>query len=426
MYNILVVYWNNTYPVRTSVMDHLYCFGRYSDHRVHYLNLDSCEAVPSYVERFPFDLIVFHDLFFCGRWGGRELFDRLKQKAAPLKNSHAVKIAIPQDEFIHTDLLCEFINEFSIQHVFSVAPESEWPKIYENVNRERVRIHLVLTGYLDDLTVRRIERLAAAKDTREIDIGYRAGGSNWRQAAWFGRHGLLKIQIADRFNERAPDFALKTDISTRSEDTFLGDDWYRFLLRCKYNVGVEGGASILDRDGNLRAKTLAYVHEHPQASLEEIERNCLSGQEGTLSLFALSPRHLESCAARTCQILVEGVYNGVLSPGIHYLELKKDFSNLEAVLAEVKSDQKSQMIVERAYQDIVRSGRYSYRSFVKEVIETSLQKRTPVLSPSRGSLMYRRSVVNDHRSWAYLILQSWTRELKAQLRPARDWARSWL
>ena len=30
------------------------------------------------------------------------------------------------------------IREFGIDHVFSVAPESEWPLIYDGVDRERV------------------------------------------------------------------------------------------------------------------------------------------------------------------------------------------------------------------------------------------------------------------------------------------------
>src|SRR5207253_10653553 len=116
------------------------------------------------------------------------------------KHLNAVKAVLPQDEFLNTDLLCEFINEFGIDCVFSVAPESEWPTIYPNVDRRKVKFVNVLTGYLDEATVGRINRLNAANQTRTIDVGYRA----LREAAALGRHGLLKSQICDLFAEHAP------------------------------------------------------------------------------------------------------------------------------------------------------------------------------------------------------------------------------
>ena len=55
-------------------------------------------------------------------------------------------------------------------------------------------------------------------------------------------------------------------------------------------------------------------------------------EDGRLQLFAISPRHLEACATRTCQVLVEGEYSGVLRPGEHYIPVRKDLSNLDDVL----------------------------------------------------------------------------------------------
>lgn len=368
MYNILVVYWNNMPSMRITTHDHLYCFERYLNHNIYYLNLED-QSFPVLEGGGDFDLIIFHDLFFCGRWGGPPLFNKFREKCAVLKDHPAVKIAVPQDEFISADLLCEFINEFDVRVVFSVTPESEWPKVYRDIDRDRVKLYCVLTGYLDDNTLGRISALAQeAPSDRPIDIGYRAGGRNWRQASWLGRHGILKIEIADRFNAAAPLHHVSTDISTRSEDTFIGEDWYHFLLRQKYTIGLEGGASILDWDGTLRVKTLEYVERNPEASLEQIERECFPGLDGTLALFALSPRHLEACATRSCQILIEGEFNGVLEPWRHYIPLKRDFSDLDEVLEIVRRDELREKIVEQAYQDVVASGRYTYRAFARFVI----------------------------------------------------------
>ena len=46
------------------------------------------------------------------------------------------------------DLLCDLINDLGVDYVFSVAPESEWPKLYRTVDFRRVRFE-ALTGYLD-------------------------------------------------------------------------------------------------------------------------------------------------------------------------------------------------------------------------------------------------------------------------------------
>src|SRR6185369_9471689 len=96
------------------------------------------------------------------------------------------------------------------------------------------------------------------------------------------------------------------------------------------------------------------------------------GLDGGLRYVAISPRHLEACATRTCQVLVEGKYNDVLVPGRHYLELKRDFSNLEQVLDAIQRDDLRQEITEQAFRDIVASGNYTYRSFVEHVLEEAV------------------------------------------------------
>jgi hypothetical protein len=382
--NILVVYWDNMPSMRVTTEDHLRCFERYLPHYCYYLNIDG-DHLPAWTHQIEFDLIVFHDLFFCGRWGGRSLFEKLCSKINFLKTSRAIKIAVPQDEFISADLLCEFIVAFGIEAVFSVAPVSEWPKIYREVDREKVKLYCVLTGYLDDATQVRIETIVAKNPQRTIEIGYRAGGRSWRQAAWLGRHGVLKIEIADRFERAAPKFGIETDISTRSSDTFMGDAWYEFMARIKYTIGLEGGASVLDWDGSVRVKTLSYVEQHPDATFEEIESECFPGLDGQFALFALSPRHLEACGTRTCQILIEGDYNGVLKPWKHYLPLNRDFSNIDEILRIVQEDSQRQTIIEAAYSDIVSSGRYTYRGFAEFLIQQAVRIDPSRLDSPHGS-----------------------------------------
>jgi hypothetical protein len=402
MANILILYDYRQYPVRATVRDHLYSFKKYSSHRCFYLNVGMCE-IPWYVKKISWDLIIFHTIFLSSRWT-RELFVRNTEKVRFLKYSNAIKVALPQDEFLNTDLVCDFINEFGIDHVFSVASEAEWPVIYRTVDSQKVKFHKVLTGYMDDSLINKVSRIAKSMPVeRPIDIGYRA----YRAAFWLGQHGALKWLVADVFKEKAPQRGLVVDISTRDEDVIPGDNWYRFLLRCKYQLGVEGGASILDWDGTYRKKTEEYLAQHPQATFEEVEKACFPGAEGSLRLHAISPRHFECCLTKTCQVLVEGDYDGVLAPGKHYIELKRDFSNLDEVLDIIARDELRGEITARAWQDIVESRNYTYRGFVDYVIKESLgrvalRSRSPILA-IWNFIVYYWALLEDEGTWFYMI-----------------------
>jgi hypothetical protein len=416
--NILVVYVMNKYPMRATLWDQLYCFRHYSEHNCFYLNL-SVRSVPWYFKKIKFDLIVFGTVFLANRVVA-EWFEPVLEKARSLKSLDAVKIAFPQDEHSHTNILMDFLEEFKIDTVFSVGPQSEWPKLYDREGFEQVKFFNVLTGYLNDATTGRIQKLAAGRPARDIDIGYRT----WLPGAWLGRHGLLRKQIADVFQEKAPERGMRIDISTRSEDTLWGDDWYKFLLRCKYTISVEGGSSVPDRDGQLRGRIEAYQRQHPQAGFAEIERDCFPGLDGTVQYIALSPRHLESCATRTCQVLVEGKYNGILQPGRHYIELKRDFSNVEEVLDQMQREDLRQEITERAYREIVETGNYTYQSFVNVVLAESLKDYRPEPSGALRSVwhgfIYYWVRLSELISWVQvaLHLHSFIPHLKGIVRHA--------
>jgi hypothetical protein len=368
MYNILVIYhYDNRYefPVRATKWDHLYSFRHYSPHRHYYLNV-AFHKLPNYLIHVKFDLVIFHTIFLSSRWD-LSLFKQLVDEVESLKLIKAIKVVMPQDEFIHTDVLCDFINSFQIDYVFSIFPESEWPKIYHKVNCEKTKFYKILAGYIDESSVRGINQLSS-NSVRDIDIGYRAH----HNAPWLGRHGMLKVKVAELFQKDAPRKGLITDISTQQKDVLLGDAWQKFLIRCKYVIGVPGGASILDRDGTLKARTEDYLRNHPQANFEEIENACFQGMDGSLTAAVITPRHLEACTIRTCQILVEGDYNGILKPDKHYIELKSDFRNLDQVLDLVQHDNLRERITSNAYRDIVESGQYTYREMVRFILEKSL------------------------------------------------------
>ncbi|MBL7069127.1 MAG: N-acetyl sugar amidotransferase [Candidatus Omnitrophica bacterium] len=416
--NILVVYHHRySFPMRETLKDYLYSFARHSTHRVFYLN--TAFGVPRYILGIDFDLVIFPTIFLTSiRWS-RLPYSVLVRKTAVLKKIDAVKIALTQDEFIRTDVISQFINGFGISAVFSVAEEGEWKKIYPDVDRSKVKFARVLTGYLEEKTLRKIQRLFKRKGDRPVDIGYRANKAPY----WLGRHGYLKTKIADLFKEYAPKRRFRMDISTEKRDLFLGFDWYRFLLNCKYFIGVEGGSSILDKDGSIRDKAENYLADNPNAGFEEVEEACFKGLDGGLNISTISPRHLEACATRTCQILVEGDYNGILKPNLHYIPLKKDFSNIEEVLKIIKNDSLRGEIVERAYRDIVESQRFTYKDFVRDVLAGSLKSVKVKRRPLVDAFLYFYNRLREWLIWMIVALEGYSLRLVFFFLPS-SWVQS--
>lgn len=398
---ILVLYHAVQVPLRQAVADHLYSVRRYSGRPCIFVNV-AVRPVPTWTNRLEIDLVVLHTTLLSTRWYPKAFRDAAR-RIKPIQRLDCPRIAIPQDEFLNTDLLVELLQEFHVDHVFTCAPADEWQAIYGPLIADGVGLTRVLTGYLEPTTISRINRLAAEVSARDIDIGYRS----WKPEPWLGRHGMLKGVIAERFADEGRRRGLRVDISVERADTLFGDAWYRFLLRCRFTIGVEGGASIHDHDGRVRACVNDFMAEHPDAAFEEIERSCFPGLDGSFDLRAISPRHLEACATRTPQILVEGAYNGVLEPGIHYVPLRADLSNIAEVLEEITHGAEGTEMAERAYRDVVASGQYSYESFVATLLAAlPLKTRTtPVRDsvPTRVMLAWGRTA--DRLSWTLVWIR---------------------
>ena len=408
MRTILVVYGLTQYPLRSTVEDHLYSFQRYSRARCFYANV-LLGPIPDWMRRVEYDAIVFHTTLLSAMRWAPSLSPTLRERCVALRPVPAVRAAMPQDEFLRSDDLCAFVNDMAIDVVFSVSPESEWSKIYGGVDRDRVRFEPTLTGYLDERTLERIDAIAGEDGERPTDVFYRAGA----ERPYLGRHGMLKTEIAHAGRREAQARGMTSDISLSPSDTLFGDDWHRALAASRWTLGVEGGASILDRDGTVRDATDRYVATHSGADFDEVEAACFPGRDGELALYAISPRHLEACATRTGQILVEGDYSGILEPERHFLPLRPDLSNLGDVLERARDEEVRRAMTDAAYEDIVASGSYTYRSFMERVDRVLLTGPERRGGP-RVAAAYAAARIRDRLSWMRIALRH---------RRARGWLR---
>ena len=84
----------------------------------------------------------------------------------------------------------------------------------------------------------------------------------------------------------------------------------------------------------------------------------------------ISPRVFEAAALRTPMVLYTGGYSSLIEPGEHYIELKKDFSNVDAVLDRLRDTAGLEQMAERAYRRLVGSGEFSYARFIQLIGDT--------------------------------------------------------
>jgi len=394
---ILIVYFQeDNKNIRNTISEHLYSFARYSGEDCYYLNVAT--GVPAYIDQIAFDIVIYHYTLCACRFF-RSKFEKQLVKWSKLKAIAGYKVAVLHDEYLNTDLLCRFFLEYSVKTVFTCLPQTEWRKVYPKELSGVEDFVTVLTGYIDEASLERVSKFV--DDKREIDIGYRA-----RKVPYYlGRHGCLKWQIAEKFIDACRGSKLKIDIATdTAQNVYFGEDWYKFLSRCRTVLGCEGGASMIDPDGQIKALVDDYLRRRPDASFDEVEQACFPGMDGNLELFAISPRHFECCITKTCQVLVEGEYGGILKPGIHYIEVKKDWSNIKQAIAQISDHDLCKKIADNAYRDIIESGEYTYRKFVNIVIEKSGKKvRAKTSENAAQNKALKKLVSREKNSNIYLM-----------------------
>jgi len=381
---VLVLYHaRGTYPLRHAIRSHLYCWKQYSHAKTIYINV--AFGLPDrLLQANDFDVIIFDTSYMAMRWRDKDKFLN-SAFIKTLNKSNAVKVIVPQDEFVYGNLISLFCNSIHVDLILSCADLRDQARIYENLKTHTHTIHQVLTGYLDDSAIKITKRLYVPIEKRGGDVAYRA----WNVAYWLGEHAHLKVRIAEVFKTGCQRTGLAENISIDEKDVISGAGWFRFLANTRAVIGVEGGASVLDLDGHIKEKVETYMAEHPDATFGACRKACFASDENSLSLFCISPRHLEAVMMKTCQILVRGNYNGILEPNVDYIPVEKDFSNLDEALERLKDTASVEQMTERAYMRVVNSGLYNYSRFVRDTERLIVD----TFQPKLGKNLYKKKAM---------------------------------
>lgn len=411
MKNILILYRKTDFDKRRTVSDHLFSFRRYvGGCNFVYFNVLGPDSFSRALLEFEFDAVLLHYTFLATRFGSWDDYLPYYDSILPqLKQLKGVKALMPHDEYFGTAALWQMATDLGVRRVYASCYPHDYDVLWppDRIGGEDL-CKTVLTGYVEESLVPVFDKLD--RDTpRTLDIGYRAAEGSF----FFGKHGLIKSQLAKEAQAalpRHPD--LKTDIlltGERHKGSIQGNDWLRFLASCRTVLGCLGGSSLMDPDGQTREAVIAYTKRHPDAGYEQVRDHCYRQPDGQIRSFLLGPRHFECALARTCQLLVEGDYHGVLAPGVDYIEIKADYGNLDEVFDRITDHAYCRRIAQQCYEHVVASGNYTYRRFANEVVDDllSLCPDIPAADGRAFQRMRRRNALFVARHTVKLTLRGW-------------------
>jgi hypothetical protein len=316
------------------------------------------------------DLCVLHTTFLShARWNyDFEDYRRRFQWVAKLR---CPKVALPQDDYDHAAVMDEWLAELGVTTVYSACGPEHWDTLYP-LNVQRATFHETLTGFIDEDAASELASRIVPHAQRPLDIVYRARNLPY----WFGSHGQMKHRIGEAVQERAAGHGLRTDISTRPEDTIYGDGWLDFLMSGRAVIGSESGSSVLDARGEIQRRISRLLADQPDLTFEQVDAQMPSGWD-SYTFFAMSPRALEAVITKTAQVLVKGRYSGVLEPERHYIPVRPDFSNLDEALERLQDVEAVEAMAERAYEDVYLSGRNNLSSLADRLAAEATPREGP-------------------------------------------------
>jgi len=167
-----------------------------------------------------------------------------------------------------------------------------------------------------------------------------------------------RTEVIDYFLKHGEEKGITCDIRTRR----IGRERWAKLLNASYGIiGAESGTFYLNDRGALMEKARLYFQQHPDTDYETMFNLFFKNIQNPISGKAISSRHFEPIGTKTCQILMEGNYNGILHADKHYIAIKKDFSNMDDVIRRFKDETYRRGMVDQTFDYVMSQHTYSRR-----------------------------------------------------------------
>ncbi len=283
-----------------------------------------------------------------------------QHNAQMVKSFSGPKLQIIQDEYRWVNQMKRRIVELGIEAVFSSLNVDNLRKVYADLEPVGVHFYSSLPGYIP-AHMHDMDVLPIAE--RRLDICYRGRELPF----WIGRQAREKSQIGLHMQRLCGQYGGAFDIEVRETARIYGKAWVDFIASSRTTLGVEGGASIFDFEGNLPEIVTGYLEEHPGANFEQVFEALLKPYEGNVVHRTITPRIFEAIALKTALVLYPGRYSGLLQPDVHYIPFNPDGSGDEEVARKIKDHVLLQEMVDRTYADIVKRPELQASFYVEKV-----------------------------------------------------------
>jgi hypothetical protein len=343
---------------RSTTISHAACFGRHIvDYKVEYVNIfgELPKDSASDLVVVTYELVALRNL---------PIWNHLVERMQPFLKNSKLRVLMPQDDYSRSDVLDEFVVSQNFDFVYTPLTR-ELNKIYPRSISHGVKFHEAFTGYFDESNNEYLRGFTVPFRERSVDLGQRVR----LLPPQFGEEAGRKGRLAIAFAQHAENIGFVCDVSTKPEDVFVGDAWWKFLGNSKFTVSRRGGASMADPTGRLADRVRRFKMRHPQASMDDL-RNAISlrgGREGDFS--AISPRLFEAAALGVCQILVPDDYVDGFEPWVHYIPISENLSNINEVFDVMRDSEQCLEIVKASQELLISSNAFTYGAFVKRFRE---------------------------------------------------------
>jgi hypothetical protein len=265
-------------------------------------------------------VVILHSVFS----NGRHLYGPLLEAVRKLRARKAYFIG---NEYKGMSEKMWFCEQLGIDLLVSQFTTEEPLALYRERLPGTTVVGIPNTGWDPELFAPRVP-----PEERPIDLGYRA----FENDVALGH--CERRELAERFRDVAAANGLRVDISLEAADRLDEPGWAAFLNRCKGQLGSEAGGDYFELTDETRNAVRAWVAERPDASFEEVWERFFRDYRNPVPGRVLSGRNVEAAGTKTVQLLLEGAYGGYLEPDVHYIPLRKDFSNVDEALAKFRDD----------------------------------------------------------------------------------------
>jgi hypothetical protein len=355
MKNVLVLY-NGQSMYTPTVQDYVEAFARYSKHNVHYLQAGR-DTTPAFALDDYDILLITYSCRLC-------YLERTMSPAVrrAVREFRGVKAAFVQDEYQETNALRRALVELGVTLVFTCVPDEKIPWVYPPGMFAGVRFVRVLTGYVPDRLRHVARQLLPTIEARPNLIGYRGRQLDY---CW-GDLAHYKVEIGKRFKAACESRGVTHDIAWTEDARIYEDEWYSFIASCRATLGTPSGCNVFDWDGSLEREFRELIRRCPELTFSTY-RPTIAAREREIDMGQVSPRMFEAAALGTVLVLLESDYGDILTPDLHYISVKPDFSNIHDVIDQLQDNERLTEIADAAHRDLIASERWSYERFIAQV-----------------------------------------------------------